>query len=66
MDLSFVAQCKRCDGVRRTSSSCHCSLWVSSGILRSRVASQSCPSAKSLQKINSLKWKTEFCREPGL
>lgn len=66
MDLSFVAQFKHCGGFRRTSLSCHFSLWVSSGIFRFRVVSQSCPSAKSQQKINSLKWKAEFCREPGL
>lgn len=66
MDLSFVAQSKHCGGVRRTSLSCHFSLWVSSGIFMCRVVSQSCPSAKSQQKMNSLKWKTEFCREPGL
>lgn len=63
VDLSFAARFRHCGGVRRTSLSCRFSLWVSSGTFRSRVVSQSCPSTKSQQKINSLKWKAEFCRE---
>lgn len=66
VDASFVAHFKHCGGVRRTNLCCHFSLRLSSWIFRSKVVSQSCPSATSQQKLNPLKWKVEFCRDPGL
>lgn len=65
-DLPFAAQFKHHDGVRGTSLPSHFSWWVSSGICRPGVVSQSCPGAKSQQKRNPLKWKAEFCRKPKM
>lgn len=54
---------KSCGGV---GSAAHLLFSAMSWMLRSRVVCQSCPHAKNHQKMNALKWKGEFCTEPGL